>query len=211
MFRLRSLTLLRRSFLLFLLPYYPLACTRCDFSFLFFLTSCFHLSIHPSNPSPKIITPAGWWYSRRLAGLVPFLLATFSSFLQSHSHPTTPMPSPQTQPHAQRGPPVQHAPQPACSSSPAPTSQFFYLNLSLPWSTTSPAWVQLRPGPRSAHLPGTTSADGKNLFFFRIPGSNPVYQFSLETGNWSPHAQTSFVAPIEEGIGAVTDPNTDLV
>lgn len=38
-----------------------------------------------------------------------------------------------------------------------------------------------------------------------------MYQFSLETGNWSPHAQRSFAVTTEEGIGAVSDPNTDLV
>jgi len=91
------------------------------------------------------------------------------------------------------------------------TPQFFYLDLSLPWSTTSPAWVRLRSGPESITFPGATSADGKNLFFFGIPGPYPVYQFSLETGNWSPHTQTSFAAGTEPGIGAVTDPNTDLV
>ncbi|KAG0377361.1 hypothetical protein BGX24_006250, partial [Mortierella sp. AD032] len=60
------------------------------------------------------------------------------------------------------------------------------------------------------NFPGTASADSKNLFFFRIPGSSPVYQFSVETGNWSP-ATAAFTAPNVEGVGAVTDPNSDLI
>ncbi|KAF9900749.1 hypothetical protein EC991_006922 [Linnemannia zychae] len=65
-------------------------------------------------------------------------------------------------------------------------------------------------GPKMANFPGAVSANAKNLFFFRIPGSSPVYQFSIETGNWSP-ANAAFTVPNIEGLGPVTDPNTDLI
>ncbi|KAK3830284.1 MAG: hypothetical protein J3R72DRAFT_425882 [Linnemannia gamsii] len=96
-------------------------------------------------------------------------------------------------------------------NNPYPTAnQFFYLDLATSWTSIAPAWVQLRPGPQTNYFPGTATADSKNLFFFNIPDSSPVYQFSVETGNWFP-APGATKIPISSGFGAVTDPNTDLI
>lgn len=97
------------------------------------------------------------------------------------------------------------------SNNPYPTvDQFFYLDLAISWTSIAPAWVQLRPGPQMNYFPGTVSADSKNLFFFNIPGSSPVYQFSVETGIWFPVPGAIKISTID-GIGAVTDPNTDMI
>lgn len=85
--------------------------------------SCFHLSIHPLNSSSEINISAGLRYSRRLFSPVSFRPASFSSFSsfssysQSQSYPTISMPYLQTLPHSQSGFPMQHAPQPASTSS----------------------------------------------------------------------------------------------
>jgi hypothetical protein len=48
------------------------------------------------------------------------------------------------------------------------------------------------------------------LFFSGAPEPKSVYQFSVETGNWSPALRASKLA-IEIGVEIVTDINTDLI
>lgn len=115
-FLFRSLTLpIAHSFL----PTPPLSGMRRDLFHFFFIPHLLLPSIHPSLKlkNPKINISAELQYSRRLFSPVPFHPASFSSFSQSQSHPTTSMPYPQTLPHSQSGFPMQHAPQPASSSS----------------------------------------------------------------------------------------------
>ncbi|KAF9922897.1 hypothetical protein FBU30_006972 [Linnemannia zychae] len=99
----------------------------------------------------------------------------------------------------------------------APTSdQFFYLDLAKSWTSTAPAWTLITAAstglanPQQVNFPAASSADQKNLYFFGIPGPNPVYQFNLDASQWS-SANASFLEPTRKGTGAVTDPSTNLV
>ncbi|KAG0316651.1 hypothetical protein BG000_004801 [Podila horticola] len=99
----------------------------------------------------------------------------------------------------------------------APTAdQFFFLDLAKSWMSSAPAWTLVTPAstgltnPQQVNFPGTSSSDQKKLYFFGIPGPNSVYQFNLDTAQWSP-ANASFLQPTRKGTGTVTDPSTNLV
>ncbi|KAF9537619.1 hypothetical protein EC957_007866 [Mortierella hygrophila] len=99
----------------------------------------------------------------------------------------------------------------------APTAdQFFFLDLAKSWTSSAPAWTLVTPAstgltnPQQVNFPGTSSSDQKKLYFFGISGPNSVYQFNLDTAQWSP-ANASFLEPTRKGSGAVTDPSTNLV
>lgn len=99
----------------------------------------------------------------------------------------------------------------------APTAdQFFFLDLAKSWTSSAPAWTLVTPAstgltnPQQVNFPGTSSSDQKKLYFFGIPGPNSVYQFNLDTAQWSP-ANASFLEPTRKGSGTVTDPSTNLV
>ncbi|KAF9125217.1 hypothetical protein BGW39_007562 [Mortierella sp. 14UC] len=152
--------------------------------------------------------------SQRTLSASVLLLLSLLSFTNAQSSPASPTPTPVWGSGTARTPTrffIQSGSPALTPNNPYPTvNQFFYLDLAVPWTSTAPAWVQLRPGPQMNNFPATASADSKTLFFFRIPGSSPAYQFSVETGNWLP-ASAAFKSPTGEGIAAVTDPNTDLV
>ncbi|KAF9214075.1 hypothetical protein BGZ59_004375, partial [Podila verticillata] len=99
----------------------------------------------------------------------------------------------------------------------APTAdQFFFLDLAKSWTSSAPAWTLVTPAstgltnPQQVNFPGTSSSDQKKLYFFGIPGPNSVYQFNLDTAQWSP-ANATFLEPTRKGSGTVTDPSTNLV
>lgn len=99
----------------------------------------------------------------------------------------------------------------------APTAdQFFFLDLAKSWTSSAPAWTLVTPAntgltnPQQVNFPGTSSSDQTKLYFFGIPGPNPVYQFNLDTAQWTP-AKASFLEPTRKGSGTVTDPSTNLV
>ncbi|KAF8944129.1 hypothetical protein BGZ47_004613 [Haplosporangium gracile] len=99
----------------------------------------------------------------------------------------------------------------------APTAdQFFFLDLAKSWTSSAPVWTLVTPAstgstnPQQVNFPGTSSSNQKKLYFFGIPGPNSVYQFNLDTAQWSP-ANASFLEPTQKGTGTVTDPTTNLV
>ncbi|KAF9974878.1 hypothetical protein BGZ73_001618, partial [Actinomortierella ambigua] len=61
--------------------------------------------------------------------------------------------------------------------------QFFALDLSKPWKSTSPAWNALPEGPKNYLTGATVSLDGK--IFMTSPNNNNSYLFSFDTKAWS--------------------------
>ncbi|KAF9967335.1 hypothetical protein BGZ73_000594, partial [Actinomortierella ambigua] len=61
--------------------------------------------------------------------------------------------------------------------------QFFALDLSKSWTSTSPAWSALPEGPGFAHRGATVSLDGKIFMTGPGDGTNP-YLFSFDTKTW---------------------------
>ncbi|KAG0227332.1 hypothetical protein BGW42_003014 [Actinomortierella wolfii] len=64
------------------------------------------------------------------------------------------------------------------------TGQFFALDLSKPWRSTSPAWIPLPEGPKKDFTRGAMSLDGKIFMTFPEIGY-PAYRFSFESNTWS--------------------------
>ncbi|KAG0253800.1 hypothetical protein DFQ27_007196 [Actinomortierella ambigua] len=68
---------------------------------------------------------------------------------------------------------------------PIPSGQFFALDLSKPWTSKSPSWIQLPTGPRWSGGWGGISLDGIKFVSFPDQDRNPSV-FSFETKIWSP-------------------------
>ncbi|KAF8932540.1 hypothetical protein EDD21DRAFT_362729 [Dissophora ornata] len=88
--------------------------------------------------------------------------------------------------------------------------QFFYLDLSIPWNVTSPAWNQLNDGPQQNIYPSVFSADQKSMITFHLPGTPFAYRYSVTSGQWSA-SSLNVAYGAYQGVNAVTDPDTGLV
>ncbi|KAG0258372.1 hypothetical protein DFQ27_004685 [Actinomortierella ambigua] len=82
------------------------------------------------------------------------------------------------------------------------SGQFFALDLSKPWTSKSPSWIQLPTGPRSPYRRGAISLDGNMFAAFPYENRQPNL-FSFETKVWSPSKAimpgTSDSAPVTLG------------
>ncbi|KAG0289821.1 hypothetical protein BGZ96_006690 [Linnemannia gamsii] len=90
-------------------------------------------------------------------------------------------------------------------------SQFMYLDLLVPFTSTAPAWTQLADGPQQSNFPAAFSSDEKVLYVFHIPGTNSPWQYSIADHTWQEVTATKFGNANWEGIGAVTDPRSGLI
>ncbi|KAG0347144.1 hypothetical protein BGZ54_005020, partial [Gamsiella multidivaricata] len=92
-------------------------------------------------------------------------------------------------------------------------SQFFSLDLTNSWNSATPLWTKLKDGPGQAIFPAAFSADQKTMVTFHSNSSanaSFAYHYSVVTGQWTQSTvQAQFGS--NEGVGAVTDPNTGLV
>ncbi|CAO3566511.1 unnamed protein product [Mortierella alpina] len=87
-------------------------------------------------------------------------------------------------------------------------SQFYSLDLAVPWNETQPAWTRLADGPKQELFPAAFSADGKTLITFHS-GALFAMRYSVDTNTWT--SATCRPATNFQGVSAVTDPNTGLV
>ncbi|KAG0258373.1 hypothetical protein DFQ27_004686, partial [Actinomortierella ambigua] len=69
--------------------------------------------------------------------------------------------------------------------SPGSLGQFFALDLSKPWTSESPSWIQLPTGPRASFGRGAISLDGTMFAGFPYGNRQPNL-FSFDTKVWSP-------------------------
>ncbi|KAF9577829.1 hypothetical protein BGW38_006717 [Lunasporangiospora selenospora] len=95
--------------------------------------------------------------------------------------------------------------------------QFFYLNLTVPWTASQPAWTSLTDGLKQKIFPMTASKDESQLVVFHAgESSNPsdpllaARLYSVTTGIWST-LQIQTTASSYQGFNAVTDLTTGLV
>ncbi|KAG9320424.1 hypothetical protein KVV02_007181 [Mortierella alpina] len=84
-------------------------------------------------------------------------------------------------------------------------SQFYSLDLAVPWNETQPAWTRLADGPKQELFPAVFSADDKTLITFHS-GTLFAMRYSVDTNTWT--SATCRPAVNFQGVGAVTDPNT---
>ncbi|KAG0371222.1 hypothetical protein BGX24_001788 [Mortierella sp. AD032] len=93
-----------------------------------------------------------------------------------------------------------------------PLNQFFSLDLTASWSTSTPAWTKLSSigAPKQRIFPATFSKNQKSLIVFRAGEPDYIRRYIVASGNWSPSTVT-LTYGFREGVGAVTDPNTGLV
>ncbi|KAF9899726.1 hypothetical protein EC991_008418 [Linnemannia zychae] len=91
-----------------------------------------------------------------------------------------------------------------------PTDQFMSLDLTIPWSSTAPAWTKLANGPKQSFFPAAFSVDEQKLFAFRIPDTNSPLQYDVVNDTWS-KSTGLFQNANNYELGAVTDPNTGLI
>ncbi|KAG0195850.1 hypothetical protein BGX28_000526, partial [Mortierella sp. GBA30] len=90
------------------------------------------------------------------------------------------------------------------------TSQFFYLDLSVPWDAQALVWKQLRGGPSSTNAPGAFSADGSTMISFAGGDQSFAWLYSVEGDSWS-SSNIKVPSPKADGLYAVRDPTTGLV
>ncbi|KAF9158675.1 hypothetical protein BGX20_003267 [Mortierella sp. AD010] len=95
------------------------------------------------------------------------------------------------------------------SDNPVLYSQFFSLDLTTPWNVSNPAWKQLHDGPRQNIFPAVFSADQKTMITFHS-GTTFAELYSVDQDIWT-LSQLVVVGGGNQGIDAVTDPNTGLV
>ncbi|KAG0016029.1 hypothetical protein BGZ80_009479, partial [Entomortierella chlamydospora] len=95
------------------------------------------------------------------------------------------------------------------SANPILYSQFFSLDLTTPWNVSNPAWKQLHDGPRQNIFPAVFSADQKTMITFHS-GTIFAERYSVDQDTWTP-SQLVVNGGGNQGINAVTDPNTGLV
>lgn len=91
-----------------------------------------------------------------------------------------------------------------------PLSQFYSLDLTIPWNNTAPAWTELAAGPAQAIFPATFSQDQTKMIVFHLRTAPNASRYDINTNVWTP---SSAVLPGSDfqGVGAVTDTNTGLV
>ncbi|KAF8938497.1 hypothetical protein BGZ47_008555 [Haplosporangium gracile] len=94
----------------------------------------------------------------------------------------------------------------------ATTDQFMALDLSVAWPASSPAWIQLQPGPKQTEFPAVFSKDFLTFYAFHIPAAtsppiSAVHQYNVKTGQWAVTDGSSMSGDVG-GIGAITSPLT---
>ncbi|KAG0198558.1 hypothetical protein BGX33_012260 [Mortierella sp. NVP41] len=87
--------------------------------------------------------------------------------------------------------------------------QFMSLDLTVPWSSRSPAWRRLAPGPHQYIFPAAASVDGKTLIAFHCTPTFAM-RYDVESDTWTASNIKPAMAQMQ-GVGAVTDPDTGLV
>ncbi|KAF9163692.1 hypothetical protein DFQ26_002253 [Actinomortierella ambigua] len=93
-----------------------------------------------------------------------------------------------------------------------PSGQFFALDLSKPWTSKSPSWIQLPTGPRCPDGRGAVSLDGMKFACFPMHKIKPSI-FSFETKIWSPSKAviSNLFSPLATlGDGTVLIPNGSI-
>ncbi|KAF9135060.1 Multiple epidermal growth factor-like domains protein 8, partial [Linnemannia schmuckeri] len=106
--------------------------------------------------------------------------------------------------------PVSQSGLPSTLNGTLPLGQFFFLDLTLAWNISSPAWTQLSPGPKQRIFPATFSKNQKSMIVFRAGEPSYIQRYIVASGTWSP-SSVNLTYGYREGVGAVTDPNTNLV
>ncbi|KAF9576453.1 hypothetical protein EC968_008748 [Mortierella alpina] len=86
-------------------------------------------------------------------------------------------------------------------------SQFYSLDLAVPWNKTQPAWTRLADGPKQELFPAVFSSDGKTLITFHS-GTLFAMRYNVDSNTWTSAACRPAVN--YQGVSAVTDPNTGL-
>ncbi|KAF9544242.1 hypothetical protein EC957_012288 [Mortierella hygrophila] len=91
-----------------------------------------------------------------------------------------------------------------------PLSQFYSLDLTTPWNTTTPAWTKLAAGPAQAIFPATFSQDQTKMIVFHLTAAPNASRYDINTNAWTP-SSADLPGSDFQGIGAVTDTNTGVV
>ncbi|KAG0253764.1 hypothetical protein DFQ27_007236 [Actinomortierella ambigua] len=96
------------------------------------------------------------------------------------------------------------------------TNQFYKLDLSVPWKSTSPAWHRLANGPNGAHIPGAFSQDEKTMVVFQsfapsVSTSALAWFYSVDQDRWVTDDSIQVPVPDRQGITAITVPASNLV
>ncbi|KAF8921681.1 hypothetical protein BGZ58_004029, partial [Dissophora ornata] len=88
------------------------------------------------------------------------------------------------------------------------TTQFFYIDLSSSWQTSSPAFkiINSTGGPITSSSPVTLNKDNTSMIIF---ASSSIYTYSFQTTLWSSFNASSFLA--NRFSGAATDPHTGYI
>ncbi|KAF9922224.1 hypothetical protein FBU30_007695 [Linnemannia zychae] len=86
-----------------------------------------------------------------------------------------------------------------------------YLDLSVTFSSTAPAWTKLADGPAQHVFPATFSSDEQTLYVFHVDNTNSPWEYSVKNNSWREISEVKFQDSGIEGIGAVTDPRTGLI
>ncbi|KAI7815975.1 hypothetical protein BC939DRAFT_72862 [Gamsiella multidivaricata] len=89
--------------------------------------------------------------------------------------------------------------------------QFYSLDLAIPWSSSQPAWTVLADGPTQQLFPAVFSADQQTMITFHS-GSTSAFamRYSVAKNTWS-RSSIEPIYGVYQGVGAVTDPSTNLV
>jgi hypothetical protein len=90
-------------------------------------------------------------------------------------------------------------------------SQFMYLDLSVVFSSTAPAWNKLTSGPAQNVFPVAFSSDEQTLYVFRVDNTNSPWRYFVKNDTWMELSTVTFQDASIEGISAVTDPKTGLI
>ncbi|KAF9079799.1 hypothetical protein BGX27_005972, partial [Mortierella sp. AM989] len=91
-----------------------------------------------------------------------------------------------------------------------PLTQFFSLDLSVPWDSDAPAWKSLAQRPRPLEGTLALSKDNTKLFAF---DAFSVHQYNIQTDTWKPDSPQNRTLDLDFSFvrGAVTDAHTGLI
>ncbi|KAF9109763.1 Leucine-zipper-like transcriptional regulator 1 [Mortierella sp. AM989] len=87
--------------------------------------------------------------------------------------------------------------------------QFFSLDLTVPWTTSAPAFKQLSDGPQQYLFPAAFSQDQETMITFHS-GTPFARRYSVSKNQWT-DSKTVVSGGGNQGVSAVTDPTTGQV
>jgi hypothetical protein len=85
------------------------------------------------------------------------------------------------------------------------------LDLSIPWDSTTPAWIKLADSPTQRMFPAAFSSDEQTLYVFHIPQSATPFYYNVKNDIWKELWDARFEDTSYDGFQAVTDPRSGLI